>query len=111
LRVVTERHIHDHDQAPNVDDLWRDDRHWRWNLIYACKEDPRPIVLNRWRFGWTWNFGHPHVFGVLAVVMLVAVGPAVAVAALGWPESTVIAVAAVSFATVIWAAHRIASRT
>ena len=93
-----------------LEDLWRDDRNWRWNLIYACKDDPRTIVRNRWLFGWTWNFAHPHVFRTMAAVVLVVVGPALAAAALDLPGPAVLAVASVSVLFVLRVAHRIASR-
>jgi uncharacterized membrane protein len=93
-----------------LEDLWRDPRNWRWNLIYACKDDPRTIVRNRWLFGWTWNFAHPRVFRTMAFVILVVVGPALAVAALALPGLAVLVVAIVSVVFVLRMAHRIASR-
>ena len=45
--------------------LRTDDAHWTLGVIYRCSADPRVIVRNRFRFGWTWNFGHRSVWWVL----------------------------------------------
>lgn len=56
--------------------LRNDDRHWTLGVIYACREDPRVLVRNRFLLGCTWNFGHRFVLPTLLAFILVAIGPA-----------------------------------
>lgn len=49
-------------EAPDIEALWRDPRHWRGplGLCYVCPADPRVIVPKRTaRLGWTVNLAHP----------------------------------------------------
>lgn len=39
---------------------------WFWGILYADANNPRLIVPNRWRFGWTLNWAHPHAVWVAA---------------------------------------------
>ena len=65
-----------------AEQLRLDDRHWKLGVIYWCKNDPRVIVRNRWLFGWTWNFGNPHVFIVLFAFVAAFLAPILFIAPL-----------------------------
>ena len=62
-----------HDEA---EALRNSDEHWTLGIIYACSEDPRVLVRNRFLFGCTWNFGHRFVLPTLFAFIFVAIGPA-----------------------------------
>lgn len=68
--------------------LWQDPRHWTPPGIYRCGEDPRLIVPKRRRWaGWTLNFAHHGAWLVLAGAVVIAVGPMLALVALGRPTA------------------------
>ena len=56
--------------------VWSDGRNWWGGFIYHCANDPRLIVPQRHRIGWTWNFSHHKVWPVLLVSAAVGAGPA-----------------------------------
>jgi hypothetical protein len=62
-----------HDEA---EALRNRDEHWTLGIIYACSEDPRVLVRNRFPIGCTWNFGHRFVLPTLLAFIFVAIGPA-----------------------------------
>ena len=99
----------DQDPAKSAEDARLDDRNWHWGIFYACAEDPRTIVRNRWLFGWTWNFGHPHVFPTMALFVSIAVVPTLVALALGARRLGIAAVVVASTVIVVLLAHRIAS--
>jgi len=84
--------------APELEQLWRDPRHWTAGLIYHCAADPRMIVPRRWRWGgWTLNFAHRSVWLVLVGAMAIAVAPALTVVASGYTGGlTILAAVALS---------------
>lgn len=48
-----------------------DDRCWKGGMIYWNRADPAVIVPKRFGIGWTFNFGHPISWLVLAVILAV----------------------------------------
>ena len=84
---------------PNV--LWSDPAHWT-AVGYRCKEDPRVIVPKRNpRMGWTVNLAHPRaavamillaVFGVVPMLVVMALGNSGALDPLGMVIAAFIAV-------------------
>jgi hypothetical protein len=69
---------------PELERLWQDPRYWTPPGIYRCPADPRLIVPKRRRWaGWTLNFAHRASWLVLLASIVVAVGPTLAVLALG----------------------------
>ena len=63
---------------------WKDDRNWKLNSIYVCKEDPRLVVSKKrpWA-GWTFNFAHRGAYVLLVYVLVVAVVPSLYVLSMG----------------------------
>ncbi|MBX7244625.1 MAG: hypothetical protein K1X53_03950 [Candidatus Sumerlaeaceae bacterium] len=59
-----------------IEALWRDDRNYRWGLIYYCKADPRVVVPKRIKWmGWTMNCAHPvaalvYLLGYIVLLLL-----------------------------------------
>jgi uncharacterized membrane protein len=70
--------------VPELERLWQDPRHWKPAGIYRCAADPRLIVPKRRRWaGWTLNFAHRAAWLVLFGSIVVAVGPALLILAVG----------------------------
>ena len=90
--------------------LREDPRHWTFGVIYACRDDPRLIVRNRFLMGWTWNFAHALVFPALLGCVVVALAPATSLFLLGVrnPVNFVVATTA-SVLVLAGFAHHIAS--
>ncbi|MFQ6024441.1 MAG: DUF5808 domain-containing protein [Acidiferrobacterales bacterium] len=91
-------------------ELWQDDRHWRFGIIYHCPEDPRVIVRNRFIFGWTWNFGHPRVIPTMLLFIMLGMGPALYAGSAGFAAPTVLAIFGVSLVFLVLVAYRISRR-
>ena len=55
-----------------LESCWKDQRNWKWGIIYNCKADPRVVVPKQKWFGWTINFGRPsaHPTGILLSIIL-----------------------------------------
>ncbi len=95
------------DQA---EQLRKDDRHWWLGIVYRCKDDPRIIVRNRWRFGWTWNFANPYVLIVLPLCVAFFLAPILVIApAVGAGRGELMAMYGVVFLVLIGFAHFSAS--
>ncbi len=45
-----------------------DDRYWTWGLIYFNRADPAFLVEKRFGIGYTFNFGHPFAWALLALI-------------------------------------------
>jgi hypothetical protein len=81
-------------------------------LIYYSKDDSRVIVPRgiKW-MGWTINFAHPYAWPVLALCVLIALGPISIVTALGITTPVVtIATMVISIAILVAMAVYAASR-
>jgi hypothetical protein len=66
--------------------LWRDPKHWRGIGFYHCPADPRVVVPKRIRWaGWTINFAHPLAWTVVALSIVITLGPALLLFAFGTP--------------------------
>ncbi len=55
--------------------LRQDPEHWHLGVVYACRDDPRVVVRNRWLIGWTWNFANPWTIPALLAAVLAVLGP------------------------------------
>lgn len=55
--------------------LRENDKHWKLGIVYICREDPRFIVRNRWKFGWAWNFGSWKTVLFLPIFILIFPAP------------------------------------
>ena len=55
------------------------DAQWKWGLIYVDREDPALLVEKRFGIGYTFNFGNPWSWALLALLVVVAVGAIVLV--------------------------------
>ena len=65
-----------------LDELWASPNNW--DLVYRYVKDPRIIVPRRRQWmGWTIIFAHPLAWAVLAIIMAIAVGPALLLLGLG----------------------------
>ena len=99
----------------DLERLWQDDRHWWKHTVYHCPADPRIIVPQRHRIGWTWNFAHPWaVPTVLLAVLLVGV-PAWILCASGrknpWMLLGVLALTlVVGVPILLWVSNRVAEK-
>lgn len=80
FRAATDRDWVTREQAQ---DLWNDSHHWFLGIIYACRQDPRVIVRNRFWLGWTWNFGHPWVFPTIVASVFITLAPGATLVTLG----------------------------
>ena len=90
--------------------LWQDGRHWSLGMIYACRDDPRVIVRNRFWMGWTWNFGHPMVFPTMGAFALFALAPGATLFTFGILNSPLLIGATVAaVAVLVMIARRIES--
>jgi len=60
--------------------LWSDKTNWRGNVFlpyYYCPADGRVVVPRNKRWaGWTINFGHRLAWPMMAISVIVALGPA-----------------------------------
>ncbi len=45
-----------------------DDRYWTWGLFYVNRADPAFLVEKRFGLGYTFNFGHPFAWALLALI-------------------------------------------
>ena len=98
------------DRAPRrPEDHRTDPGNWHWGVFYVSHDDPRPIVRHRRLFGWTWNFGHPHVLRWMALLIIVAIGPMLAAMALRWPWYVIAGTVAVSIVIILRIAHTVAA--
>lgn len=57
----------------DVEALRADDGNWKAGFLYACRQDPAPLIPKRYGWGWTVNFGSPWIWltGVVAVGVVV----------------------------------------
>jgi len=53
---------------------WDDDRFWKAGLVYVNRTDPAIMVTARVGVGWTFNFGNPAAWLIIAAVIATAVG-------------------------------------
>ncbi|MCH9675701.1 MAG: hypothetical protein K0U93_29965 [Gammaproteobacteria bacterium] len=77
---------------------------WKFGFLYKCPEDPRIVVRNRRRLGWTWNFGHPRTYLYMIIVSVLFVAPTIVGHALLGRATPVITVISIAGA-VAWAYH------
>ena len=64
---------------PQIEDLWKNPSHWKWHLVYRCRQDPRLVVPERHKWmGYTLNFAHRSAFLLAFCILLVAVAPSLA---------------------------------
>jgi hypothetical protein len=98
--------------SPELEQLWKDPRHWTAGVIYRCAADPRVIVPKQRRWGgWTLNFAHQSAWLVLLGAVAVAVAPTLVVVATGYGGVPAV-LAAVTLSTVVlgfgaaWASGR-----
>jgi uncharacterized membrane protein len=49
------------------------DAHWRLGFVYANRNDPALFVEKRFGFGYTFNFGNPWSWVIVAALLLVPV--------------------------------------
>lgn len=61
------------DGAP-VGDRTRDEK-WKWGLFYVDRDDPTLLIEKRFGIGYTFNFGNPWAWLILALLLLVALLP------------------------------------
>ena len=56
--------------------IWSDNRNWKWGLFYNCPKDPRVIVPKRpmWA-GRTLNFAHKKAYVVLLITIIIILIP------------------------------------
>jgi hypothetical protein len=97
--------------SQELDRLWA--RPSNWTLVYRCAEDPRVIVPRRRRWmGWTVNFARPQAWLVVAMCVVIAVGPFfVSLAIPAIPVLLKIAVLVASICGLVGLAHWEASRS
>jgi len=48
---------------------------WKFGVVYVCAEDPRLVVRQWLRVGWTWNFAHPQVYPLILVAVVFFLAP------------------------------------
>jgi hypothetical protein len=48
---------------------------WKWGVFYNNPEDPALVVDKRFGLGWTFNFGHPKSWIVIAVITAIVLVP------------------------------------
>ena len=62
-----------------LEDLWKNPKHWKWHFVYVCHQDPRIVVPERHKWmGWTFNFAHRSAYLLILAVLMVAVIPSLA---------------------------------
>ena len=86
-----------------------DDANWKLGVIYNCSGDPRFVVRNRTRFGWTWNFAHRYVALIIPCYVVAFFAPLL----LYYPPVEahpviVIAVCIAVFIGLVYVSHRVA---
>jgi uncharacterized membrane protein len=88
---------------------WENERNWKLNSIYVCKDDSRLVVPKKRRWaGWTFNFAHRGAYILLVYVLFVAVAPSMVVVARGEVSKIGYAVglsAVLAAVAVIWSAR------
>ncbi|MCL2808051.1 MAG: DUF1648 domain-containing protein [Coriobacteriia bacterium] len=51
-----------------------EDRFWKLGIFYVNKDDPSLFLLERFGVGWTFNFGRPAVWVIIALFIVITVG-------------------------------------
>jgi hypothetical protein len=60
----------------SFDELWKDPKHWKWHLVYACHQDPRIVVPERHKWmGYTFNFAHRSAYLLTMAIILTVLIP------------------------------------
>ena len=52
-----------------------DDRFWKWKFFYVNPDDPALLVAKRYGIGYTFNFGNPRSWAVLALILVAILAP------------------------------------
>ena len=90
--------------------LRADIKNWKFGFVYHCQDDPRFIVRNRWKFGWTWNFGNRKTALLLPIFMLIFLTPALFIAPIyGLNFNETIALTGIVLAILIFIANYVAN--
>ena len=69
--------------APAAGTDWDDDRFWKAGLLYVNRDDPGIMVGSRFGAGWTFNFGNPTAWLIMAGMVAAPAGLAAIGAAAG----------------------------
>ena len=90
--------------------LRADIKNWKFGFVYHCQNDPRFIVRNRWKFGWTWNFGNRKTALLLPIFILIFLTPALFIAPIyGLDFKEAIALTGIALAILIFIANYVAN--
>jgi len=95
-----------------IEACWRDPSNYKWDQIYYCKADPRPIVPRRYKWmGWTVNFARPSAIPWVGLALAILAIPVWIVVAKGAATSIVLVTEGAAIAVVCLLSAWLSSRT